>query len=136
MRNKITVLCILFLMFLKFDPSAAQYINNGLFEGDYGEVHFVTGGITMEERNALTSRDKDFNLKLVFKRNDESYLNKVDVLILGETGEWVFAILATGPIVMLKVPAGKYHIKADCDGVIKESRVQVANGRIDKVMIW
>lgn len=85
-------------------------------EASYQGVPYLSGGIGQDEVAQLEARAKDFDLKLVFAEKSGAYLADVDVVVLAGKDKTVLAIKAAGPIVLAKLPPGRYRLEATAGG--------------------
>lgn len=135
---KILFSCLLALCAL---CGAAQVVAQGtaatLVEKHYGNVAYLSGGVGEEELADIRSRERDFNLKLLFAERGGAYLGDVDVALTNAAGETVFAVQALGPYVLLRLPSGSYQFRATMNGQVQLGRLSVpAKGRQDTVLRW
>ena len=82
------------------------------FEG----VRYVTGGVGEGERSAILGIAQDFNLKLTFAEKSGDYLSGVKIAITGGDGRKVLELDSEGPLVLAKLPPGKYRVSATANG--------------------
>ena len=91
-----------------------------------GAPAFVTGGVGKEEADRLRAMAPEYPLELVFVR-----------LTIADEGGRVLVDQASGPIVLVRVPAGVYTVSAEYAGQLKTRRIAVADGRHEKVaLVW
>jgi len=79
-----------------------------------GEVGWLCAGVGEPERAALSKLEQDANLKLVFAAGKRgAYLADVGVVVSDREGKRpALAFKATGPICLLRAPAGRYQVEA------------------------
>lgn len=83
---------------------------------------YISGGVGDEELAAMRSREKEFNLRLLFaEKQTGSYMAGVKVTIESASGGKVLEALADGPLFYTKLPTGNYRITAEANGQ-KQSR--------------
>lgn len=89
-------------------------------------ITYVSGGIGQGESTAMKAAEKNYPLSLTLSagRHDE-YLASVPLTIKNAKGETLLDAKA-GPIVLVKLPAGKYRIAATRRGKTLERTVTVA----------
>ena len=91
-----------------------------------GAVQYSCGGIGVDESTAMRAAMKDYPLALLFAAPGGDYLADIKVQITG-TGEASFT--AGGPVCLLKLPEGRYSVKATTqDGREKSQSVEVGKG--------
>ena len=87
-----------------------------LAEGNYHGVPYLGGGVGEEEREQVLSRAGGFNLKLVFAGKDGAYLSDIDVAVQDARGQTLLEVKSTGPILLTRLPAGRYQVTAVSEG--------------------
>ncbi len=100
------------------------------------DVQYVTGGVSIEEEQALAELAKDFTLKVVLALKCGDYLNNVDVLILDEDEKIVLETVTNGPILYANLKPGKYLVQASALGEHFEKKVRVRAGRQSEVIFY
>ena len=88
-------------------------------------VTYVTGGAGTEAVDRLRAMEKDFNLKLVFARNNGEYLADVDVSVVDGANQVVLHTASEGPLLLAKLPAGNYQVNANYHGSVERRAVAV-----------
>jgi hypothetical protein len=88
-------------------------------------VEHVSGGVGADELARLTSQEHRYNLKLVFTLNEGNYLADVNVVLTDARGRRLLEHLAPGPLLLARVPPGRYTVSATYEGktVTREVRV-------------
>ena len=76
------------------------------------DIPFVTGGAGADERADLQAKEKDYNLKIVAAATSGDYLADVWVVIDSAAKKGLLETKMEGPILLAKLPAGTYTIKA------------------------
>jgi len=76
------------------------------------DVPFVTGGTGTDERADLQAKEKDYNLKIVAAATSGDYVADVWVVIESAAKKSMLETKMDGPILLAKLPAGTYTIKA------------------------
>lgn len=89
-------------------------------------VTYVVGGIGHDESAAMKAAEKSYPLSMIFYAGkDNEYVADVKVAIKDKAGKTVLDTRADGPIMLVKVPAGRYTITADRNGKTLHHTVQV-----------
>jgi hypothetical protein len=83
---------------------------------------YLTGGISIDERQLMAERDDEYNLKLVFAEKSGIYLADVKLGIFDQKGQQIAAVTAPGPWFYIQLPPGKYDVRASFDGRTKTIR--------------
>jgi hypothetical protein len=99
-------------------------------EQTYQGIPFISGGVGLEEQQALAAKYKEYNLKLMFAAKSGEYLADVKVEISDSRGGKVLVVAAAdGPWVFTNLPAGKYIVTATYMGKEKQNKVNIAKGQ-------
>ena len=95
-------------------------------------VTYISGGIGHDESAALKAEARKYPLSMVFSAGkDNEYLADVKITIKDKAGKEVLNAVANGPIMLVKIPAGRYTIAAERNGKTLHRAVQV-NQKGDK----
>ncbi|NWA05264.1 carboxypeptidase regulatory-like domain-containing protein [Pseudomonas gingeri] len=79
-------------------------------------VEYLTGGIGQDESQALI-QTRGYNLHIVSSTGPkDEYLPDVNVTITRAGGEPVLSLIQAGPMIYVKLPAGKYQIVSSREG--------------------
>ena len=91
-----------------------------------GAVQYRCGGIGVDESSAMRAAMKDYPLALLFAAPGGDYLADIQVQISGANDA---SFTAGGPVCLLKLPEGRYTVKATTkDGRDKSQSVEVGKG--------
>lgn len=87
----------------------------------YEDVPYLTGGVSVEEREALAERagQEGFDLKVVVATEEGIYLSDVMVRVRDAGGTLRLEAVTDGPWLYTRLPAGEYRIEGtrlDHDG--------------------
>lgn len=82
----------------------------------------VSGGIGEESMQELVLRKDAYNLKFVFTLLEGDYVADVSVDIAHEAGRKVLAHVANGPVLLARLPAGRYVATFAYAGVMQIHR--------------
>jgi hypothetical protein len=84
-----------------------------------GEVRFVSGGVGVDEVNAMRAMRADFNLSLLFSvQGSGEYVSDVKVQITDQRGQEVLETISEGPMLWAQLKPGRYTVRVDRDGKI------------------
>ena len=98
------------------------------------ELAYINGGVSREEADALRNAAPNFPLQLVFSRrgpagaNDE-FVADARIAVFDESGKPVAQMNGVGPILLARLPDGRYAIVAEHEGLRQTRQVDVRNGR-------
>lgn len=91
-------------------------------------VTFVSGGIGQNEAHALKEEQSQYPLSLTFSEGKRGeYLAGVQVTIRDPAGDTLLQTVSDGPIMLVKLPSGDYHISAQANGKTLERDAKVAS---------
>ncbi|HUX25339.1 MAG TPA: carboxypeptidase-like regulatory domain-containing protein [Burkholderiales bacterium] len=129
----------MFLTALALGLAGAAYAQNGLPPTQtYGSVSFITGGVGLDESAALKAAQKDYALSLLFVQTQRGeYLADVKVSIKDHAGETVLEAVSDGPMLLAKLPAGSYTVRAEHEGKVLVKTVRVAAKGVTRAsFVW
>jgi hypothetical protein len=101
-------------------------------------ITYVSGGIGRDEAAAMKAAAKHYPLSMVFDagKHDE-YLAGVKVRVKDKAGNVAFDEVADGPIMLIRLPEGRYTIDATRHGKTLQRTAQVpAKGDRQVVFHW
>ena len=90
-------------------------------------IDYVNGGVGVEARDAIGLLQPGFDLKLVFSNPSGEYVVADHVSVKGRSGA-VFDVDRAGPLLLVKLPPGKYTIVASVEGKTEQRAVSVGTG--------
>ncbi len=104
----------------------------------FGSVSYVTGGIGLDESDAIKAAEKDFTLSLVFAQTKRGeYLSDVKVSIKDKAGKSVLEAVSDGPMLLARLPAGAYTVSAEYDGKTLTRTVRVEGKGVTRAgFVW
>lgn len=76
----------------------------------------ISGGVSLNARDALRTQERDANVKLVFALNTGNYVSDVHIKVVDGKGNAVIDDTSNGPWVLAKLPAGTYTATATYNG--------------------
>ena len=80
------------------------------------EAMVRTGGVGIEEREALDAERGRYNLRLAFAETNGAYLADVAVRLSAADGKEVYSGNTDGPWLFARLKPGKYRLEADYAG--------------------
>ena len=103
-----------------------------------GEVTFISGGVGIEEREALDATRANYNLSLLFSEQSGNYLSDVTVRITDSNKNVSLETVAVGgPKLFAKLPPGRYIVTAEARGQTLQKTVTVKNNHQPAVsFVW
>lgn len=98
-------------------------------------IQFLSGGIGVEERNAMQAESKVYNLKLSFSLKDGAYIADVKVAI--DSGKKpLVRTNSDGPLFYAKLRPGKYRIAVSYQGKTQTRTVDVGKSSTNLFFHW
>lgn len=88
-------------------------------------VKYLTGGAGDEERSQLMSQWKEFPLLIVFSADGGAYAVADSVRVTNALGAVLLDVAQAGPLLMLNLPPGEYHVQARVGGAAQERSVHM-----------
>jgi hypothetical protein len=80
-------------------------------------ITYMSGGFGKAEADAMKEEAKHYPLSIIFSENkNNEYLADVDVVIRDTSGKIVLNAPSSGPIMLVRLPEGKYTIAAEAHG--------------------
>ena len=98
-----------------------------------GDVQYLTGGAGEQERSAMRSLQGEFPLQILFSGKGGEYGVADSVRVHGRAGQ-VLSVASAGPLLMVKVPPGRYTVEAEFNGKVQKRTVSVGQGQ--QVLHW
>lgn len=103
-------------------------------------VAYVSGGVGNAQQQAMKDAMKDYDLRMTFARQQTgSYLASVKVTIDRmdgrEAGTLVLDTVSSGPMLFVKLPDGKYDVRAEVEGQVQTRAVNIRQGQAQDVVI-
>ena len=103
---------VFLIVILAASVPLAGSAQNAILVQQYQGVNYVSGGVGEDERHALESLGKEFNLKLTFALKSGQYLSDVNVRIVDSQGTLVLTATADGPLFYANLAPGTYSVEA------------------------
>jgi hypothetical protein len=104
-----------------------------------GNVSFVSGGVGVTEMQEIKALAADYSLELLFvtQGKPRRYLSSIKVQIKDAGGKVVLETESRGPVLLAKLPAGRYAVSAESDGKINRRTVQAGGRKSQRaVFVW
>ncbi|KRC86155.1 hypothetical protein D3C87_707040 [compost metagenome] len=105
-----------------------------------GPVEYVSGGIGIDESEAMKAAASHYPLALTFAAQRDGkadYVADVAVVIRDAQGKSVLQVTAEGPYMLVKLPAGSYKVSATYNGKAQEREVSVQGaGTVRAMFEW
>ena len=89
-------------------------------------ISYMSGGVGKPEAAAMREEARHYPLSMVFSAaKDNEFLANVQVTIKDHAGKEMLSAVSDGPIMLVKLPAGKYTVAAESNGKTLHRTVQV-----------
>ena len=104
---------------------------------DYEGFPYVSGGIGMDEREAMSAIASEYNLKIVFALKEGNYLADASVLIKDAQGKTVLDAVSDGPWLYARLPAGQYTVTATTAEKAEHQKAEIKSaGHAIRYFYW
>lgn len=101
--------------------SSSSYVNGGIGAGEQAMMHRIA---------------KEFPLRIIFSEGKNgAFITGIPVTITDEHGKVVFNLSEAGPMLYVRLPKGKYVVKAVSDGVAQSSEATLDGKHSKKVIL-
>lgn len=90
-------------------------------------INYLAGGVGEEELAQIKAVQDSYNVQLLFAEKTGAYVADVKVLISGKDGIPLATIEHCGPLVLLRLPAGKFAISATYQGKTLQQRLAISD---------
>lgn len=95
-------------------------------------ISYVSGGVGLDESNALKAAREDYSLDIetfqAAPSGKNEYTAAVPLTVTKPGGEVVFEAPTDGPFTLLRLPPGRYIVNASYAGQTQHRQVEVGNG--------
>jgi hypothetical protein len=102
-----------------------------------GDITFVSGGVGLDEVDAMRALKPNYNLHLLFALSSGEYLSDIEVAIFDKKGNAYLQAVSLGPFMLVNLKPGSYYIKARLDGQAISKKVTVTGHKATSLsFIW
>jgi hypothetical protein len=101
-----------------------------------GNITFVSGGASGDDRDALKQIESQYNLRLVFAARNGDYLANIAVTLSDARGNAVLDTIAEGPLFYAHVPPGRYRLTVSNQGQSQNRDLTIGNGATRQDFYW
>jgi hypothetical protein len=100
-------------------------------------VSYISGGVGKDEAELTHSISRfGYNVQLVFAEQSGAYLADVRVRIADPKGAVVLDTVAEGPMLLAKLPPGRYRVSAEANGQMRTADISTATGARRATLVW
>jgi hypothetical protein len=126
---------LLIVTFLSGNASFAE--STAVQPQTQGDITFVSGGVGLDEVNAIQALKPNYNLHLLFVLSSGEYLSDIEVGIFDKKGNIYMQALALGPFMLVNLKPGSYYIKAQVNQQAIQKKVTVTRHKSTPIsFIW
>jgi len=101
-----------------------------------GNITFVSGGASSDDRDALKQIESQYNLRLMFAARNGDYLANIAVTLSDARGNAVLDTIAEGPIFYAHVPPGRYRLTVSNQGQSQNRDLTISKGTTRQDFYW
>jgi hypothetical protein len=103
-----------------------------------GDIGFVSGGSSLDDRQSLADVAGRYNLHLTFAvRPSGEYLSDVGVTVADESGKTLLDTVSAGPMFYAQLPPGRYRVTVASEGQSQTRDLAVgATGIASQAFYW
>ena len=101
-----------------------------------GNVKYMSGGIGIDEEQAMEAEMSKYPLSLEFAERaspKDVHLAAINVSIEDRSGKTTLDTIADGPFLLVQLPAGEYRITAEHNGKSETRDVTIAAGKPERL---
>lgn len=96
-----------------------------------GDATYVSGGVGKLEADMMRGMESRYPIAMTFAKHNQGaneFVAGVELRVTDRSGKSVIDLSDGGPMVLLKVPDGKYTVRAEYEGHVKTQSVDVTSG--------
>ena len=105
-----------------------------------GDATYVSGGVGKLEADAIRDMASRYPVTMTFAKHNQGaneFVAGVKLRVTDQSGKQVIDLDDGGPMLLLKVPDGKYTVRAEYEGHVKTRSVDVTAGHHEKLgFLW
>ena len=138
---KTILLCALLMVFVSVGGSPQYGYTQGTpvaaAERTATGIPYISGGVGLEEREALRAVRGDYNLQVTCALREGNYLSDVHVAVRNAKGGTVLETIPQGPWLFVKLPPGKYTVVANIQDKMQQRITHVSTiGHAEVYFYW
>ncbi len=100
-----------------------------------GTVSYMSGGVGEGGMDAIRAEEGNYNVKMLFV-SQGAYLADIGVRVSDDKGRDVFETQSKGPVLLVKLPPGRYTISArSSEGELLTRRIDVGDNRLSSYIL-
>jgi hypothetical protein len=134
MRTQFQIILLIFTLLNGFAVFAESTAVQPQTQGD---ITFVSGGVGLDEVDAMQTLKPNYNLHLLFVLSSGDYLSDIEVAIFDKKGNVYLQTLSLGPFMLVNLKPGSYFVKARLDEQVVQMKVTVTGHKASSLsFIW
>jgi hypothetical protein len=100
-----------------------------------GDITYISGGIGDEDREALETTKKNYNLIITSAKSSGSFIGETQLIIYNKLGDELLNTSA-GPLFYAHLPNGQYIIEATMGDNSKKKNITIKNNTVKINFLW
>ena len=136
MKNGLSVALLTFVLAA---PVGAATMAMAVEERSQGPISYVSGGIGEDQAAAMRRAAANYPLTLEMASAAggprDAYVSNAKVDISDASGKTVLHFTAEGPLVLINLPSGTYHVAVNWNGTQRDKTVVVSGERHQHLML-
>lgn len=101
-----------------------------------GDIVYLTGGIGDNELDELEATKSQYNLHITNTAKEGAYVSDTAIIIYDRANTEVLNTNA-GPLLYVNLPAGRYTISAEYQGVVQTKKVTIGRNKASDIhLVW
>lgn len=134
MKTQFQIILLIFTFLNGFAVFAESTVVQPQAQGD---ITFVSGGVGLDEVDAMQALKPNYNLHLLFVLSSGEYLSDIEVAIFDKKGNAYLQAQSLGPFMLVNLKPGSYYVKARLDEQIIQKKVTVTGHKATSLsFIW
>jgi hypothetical protein len=135
LSTKIVCVCVIAsaIALISFASPVAFALTTNTANG----ISYLTGGVTLDERQEMADQRKNFSLLLKLAAKSGKYLGDSSVTVTNAKSAVVFEGTTDGPWLFMNLPAGNYKVTVKNGDVSQSQKISIGkNSHRDVTMYW
>ncbi|PKO49339.1 MAG: hypothetical protein CVU31_01115 [Betaproteobacteria bacterium HGW-Betaproteobacteria-4] len=117
---------------LAVDPENAAKTKSEISQG--ADVSWLSGGVGDEAMSEMRALATAYNVQVLLTGRDGHYLASIPFTVSRRNGQVMVSGVTEGPLLYVKLPAGRYQIAVEIDGAWQTRHIRVsASGNTTKL---
>lgn len=127
------IVCVCAVALISFSSPVAVALTTNTANG----ISYLTGGVTLDERQEMADQRKNFSLLLKLAAKSGKYLGDSSVTVTNAKNAVLFEGTTDGPWLFMNLPAGNYKVTVKNGDVSQSQKINIGkNAHRDVTMYW